>query len=136
LELSRLVKKVMENRCWKEREMEHMHLERWICASGKWVILRHEWSSQYWTAHGWKRLSMDLFQSSLRFKWSWKPRGIFISLFFHFFFSYFLFSYFFSSSFFLSFIFFFLFFYSSFFMLLQTFRQHSTCYSSPPPMLK
>jgi hypothetical protein len=41
LELPRLVKKAMENKCWKKREMEHTHLESWTCASGKWVISRH-----------------------------------------------------------------------------------------------
>jgi hypothetical protein len=41
LDLPRLVKKAMENKCWKEREMEHTHLERWTCASVKWVIPRH-----------------------------------------------------------------------------------------------
>jgi hypothetical protein len=30
----------MENECWKEREMEHTHLERWTRARGKWVIAR------------------------------------------------------------------------------------------------
>jgi hypothetical protein len=42
LELSRLVKKTMKNKCWKERKMEHTHLERWTCVSGKWVIPRYE----------------------------------------------------------------------------------------------
>jgi hypothetical protein len=54
LELPRLVKKAMENKYWKEREIEHTHLERWPCASGKWMILRHEWSPRYRIAHGWK----------------------------------------------------------------------------------
>jgi hypothetical protein len=26
----------------REREMEHTHLERWTCASGKWVIPTNE----------------------------------------------------------------------------------------------
>jgi hypothetical protein len=60
LELPRLVKKAMENKCWKEREMEHTHLERWKCARGKWVIPRHKRSSRYRIAHGWKILSTDL----------------------------------------------------------------------------
>jgi hypothetical protein len=55
-----LSKMVMENKCWKGREMEHTHLERWTGASGKWVLLRHECSSHCRIAHGWKRLSMDL----------------------------------------------------------------------------
>jgi hypothetical protein len=42
LELSRLVKKAMENKCWKEREMEHTHLERWTCERGKLVIPRYK----------------------------------------------------------------------------------------------
>jgi hypothetical protein len=50
----------MENKCWKGREMEHTHLERWTCASGKWVIPRHGRSSRYRIAHGWKSFSMDL----------------------------------------------------------------------------
>jgi hypothetical protein len=60
MELPRLIKKVMENKCSEKKEKEHTHLERWTCASGKWVILRHEQSSRYWIAHGWTRLSMDL----------------------------------------------------------------------------
>jgi hypothetical protein len=110
LELPRLVKKAMENKCWKGREMEHTHLERWTSASGKWVIPRHGCSSRYRIAHGWKSLSLDL--SSKLFK---------IHLFL------------------LSFLYCFflllLFFYSSFFMLLWTFKKHSTCYNSPPPCL-
>jgi hypothetical protein len=35
LELQRLVKKSMENKCWKKTKMEHTHLERWARASGK-----------------------------------------------------------------------------------------------------
>jgi hypothetical protein len=42
LELPKLVKKAMENKCWKERGMKHTHLDRWTCASGKWMIMRHE----------------------------------------------------------------------------------------------
>jgi hypothetical protein len=37
LELPRLVKKAMENKCWKERGMKHTHLDKWTCASGKWM---------------------------------------------------------------------------------------------------
>jgi hypothetical protein len=54
LELPRLVKKAMENKCWKERGMKHTHLDRWTCAGGKWMIPRHEWSPRYRIAHGWK----------------------------------------------------------------------------------
>jgi hypothetical protein len=61
LELPRLVKKAMENKCWKGRERWNTHiLESWTCASGKWVILRHGCSSRYPIAHDWKSLSMDL----------------------------------------------------------------------------
>jgi hypothetical protein len=42
LELPRLIKKAMENKCWKERGMKHTHLDRWTCASGKRMIPRHE----------------------------------------------------------------------------------------------
>jgi hypothetical protein len=45
-------------RPWKinvgKRGMKHTHLDRWTCASGKWMIPRHEWSPRYKTAHGWK----------------------------------------------------------------------------------
>jgi hypothetical protein len=54
LELSRLVKKAMKNKCWKERGTKHTHLDKWTCASGKWMIPRHEWSPRYRIAHGWK----------------------------------------------------------------------------------
>jgi hypothetical protein len=30
------------NKCWKEGEMKHTHLERWPRASGKWMIPRYE----------------------------------------------------------------------------------------------
>jgi hypothetical protein len=42
LELLRLVKKAMENKCWKARGMKHTYLDRWTCASGKWMIPRHK----------------------------------------------------------------------------------------------
>jgi hypothetical protein len=70
LELPRLVKKAMENKCWKGREMEHTHLERWTCASGKWVIPRHGWSSRYRIAQVGEVWVWTCLQSSLRFKWS------------------------------------------------------------------
>jgi hypothetical protein len=34
--------------------MKHTHLDSWTCASGKWMIPRHEWSPRYQIAHGWK----------------------------------------------------------------------------------
>jgi hypothetical protein len=34
--------------------MKHTHLDRWTCASGKWMIPRHESSPRYRIAHGWK----------------------------------------------------------------------------------
>jgi hypothetical protein len=139
LELPRLVKKVMENKCWKERERWNTHLEWWTCASGKWVVPRHEWSSRYQITHGWKRLSMDLSSKLSRISMKAKKRwGAF--LFFSFLF--FLFLLFFPSSFFFSYyffllLFFFIHFYFPFlfiiFMFLLTFKKHSTCYSSLPP---
>jgi hypothetical protein len=30
------------NKCWKERGMKHTRLDRWTCASGKCMILRHK----------------------------------------------------------------------------------------------
>jgi hypothetical protein len=42
LELPRLVKKAMENKCWITRRMKHTHLDRWTCTSGKWMIPRHK----------------------------------------------------------------------------------------------
>jgi hypothetical protein len=109
LELPRLVKKVMENKCWKERERWNTHLEWWTCASGKWVVPRHEWSSRYQITHGWKRLSMDLSSKlsriSMKAKKRWGAFLFFSFLFFSFLiifsFFFFLFLLFFPSSFFL-----------------------------------
>ena len=131
MELPRLVKKAMENKCWEEGEMEHTHLERWTCASDKWVIPRHEWSSRYRIAHGWKRLSMDLSSklSKILMK-AKKNRGAFLFFSFFCFFLFLFFSSSFFSFFFLhSFFFFSLFLIHHFFMLLRTFKQHRTCYS-------
>jgi hypothetical protein len=104
----------MENKCWKEREIKHTHLERWTCASGIWVtrdtnevlVIELPIVGKVWV---WTCL-----QISLRFKWKLKRTVV---LFFFFFFT-------FSSL-----------FYSSFFMLLWTFKQPSTFYSSRPPCL-
>jgi hypothetical protein len=34
--------KAMENKCWKGRGMKYKHLDKWTCASGKWMIPMHE----------------------------------------------------------------------------------------------
>jgi hypothetical protein len=34
--------------------MKHTQLDKWTCASGKWMIPRHEWSPRYRIAHVWK----------------------------------------------------------------------------------
>jgi hypothetical protein len=34
--------KSMETKCWKERGAKHTHLDKWTCASGKWMTPRHE----------------------------------------------------------------------------------------------
>jgi hypothetical protein len=90
------------------------------------VIPRHKWSSCYRIAHGWKRLSMDLSSKlSKILNEAKKNRGAFL-FFSLLYFSFLIFSF-----------FFFFYFFSSFiiFMLLRTFKQHSTFYSSPPPCL-
>jgi hypothetical protein len=123
LELPRLVKKAMENKCWKGREMEHAHLERWTCASVKWVILRHEWSSHYRIAHDWKRLSMVL-SSNLSKIWNEakKDRGAFL-LFFSFLFLFLIIIFFFLLLFFLLSLIFF------FYLILLFFILHFLCSS-------
>jgi hypothetical protein len=116
----------------REREMKHTHLERWTCASGKWVIPRHKWSSHYRIAYGWKTLSMDLSSKLSKILMKAKSsRGAFLFFSFLFFFYYFSFLLLFFLFFFIHyFSSLFLFFHSPFFMLLRT-----TCYSSPPPCL-
>jgi hypothetical protein len=80
LELPRLVKKAMENKCWKERGMKHTHLDRWTCASGKWMIPMYEWSPRYRIAHGWKIWVWICYQGSWKLMKQKEPRSIFIFL--------------------------------------------------------
>jgi hypothetical protein len=80
LELLRLVKKAMENKCWKERGTKHTHLDKWTCASGKWMILRHEWSPRYWIAHGWKVWVWMCHQGTWELMKQKEPRSVFIFL--------------------------------------------------------
>jgi hypothetical protein len=42
LESPRLIRKAMEKKYWKERGMKHTHLDKWTCASGKWMTPGHE----------------------------------------------------------------------------------------------
>jgi hypothetical protein len=65
LELPRLVKKAMENKCWKERDGTHAFRKVDMC---KWQMGDPETQMKFSLsgAHGWKRLSMDL--SSKLFK--------------------------------------------------------------------
>jgi hypothetical protein len=78
--------------------MEHTHLERWPCASGKWMIPRHEWSPRYRIPHGWKIWVWICHQCIWELMKQKEPRSIFIiflnfilfpSHFFSFFFSFF-----------------------------------------------
>jgi hypothetical protein len=107
-EITETRQKAMEKMLEREIEMEHTHLERWTCASGKWAIPRHEWSSRYRIAYGWKKLEYGLVIKALKNLWSKKNRGA--TLFFCF--------YFISFSFFLSFFFFFFLFLFSFFLVI------------------
>jgi hypothetical protein len=122
--ITRLVKKYMKNKCWKERGMKRTHLDRWTCASGKWMIPRHEWSPRYQIAHGWKIWVWICHQGIWELMKQKEPRSIFFiflnfilfpSHFFSFLFSFFsLFSYF-------SILFIIFFFHFSFLLLLKTF---------------
>jgi hypothetical protein len=132
LELPRLVKKAMENKCWKERGMKHTHLDKWTCASGKWMIPRHEWSPRYRIAHGWKIWVWICHQGTWKLMKQKEPRSIFIfSLFyflliflsFFFFTLFFLFFLLFFSSYHIFFSFSILFFFS---FAPQNFLQHNT----------
>jgi hypothetical protein len=133
LELPRLVKKVMENQCWEERGMKHTHLDRWTCASGKWMILRHEWSPRYRIAHGWKIWVWICHQGTWELMKQKEQRRIFI---FYFYFISFSFSLFLFSFFLLFYYFYFLLiiisfsFFIIFLLLLRTFAMqylHSNC---------
>jgi hypothetical protein len=79
LELPSLVKKAMENKCWKERGMKHTHLDKWTCASGKCMIPRHEWSPHYRIAHGWKIWVWMCHQGTWELMKQKEPRSIFFS---------------------------------------------------------
>jgi hypothetical protein len=121
----------MENKCWKERGMKHTHLDRWTCASGKWMIPRHEWSPRYRIAHGWKIWVWICHQGTWELMKQKEPRSIFIFSLFYFlliFLSFFfsLYSSYFSYFSFLLIIFFsfFIFFFFSF--APQNFLQHNT----------
>jgi hypothetical protein len=128
LELPRLVKKAIENKCWKEKGMKHTHLDRWTCASGKWKIPRHEWSPRYRIAHGWKIWVKIFHQGTWELMKQKEPRSIFINFLnfilfpSHFFsLSFFLFSSIFSYFSFLLIIFFSFFIFHFFLLLLRTF---------------
>jgi hypothetical protein len=88
-------------RPWKinveNRGMKHTHLDRWTCASGKWMIPRHKWSPRYRIAHV-GRFEYGFVIKALENLWRKKNRGA--SLFFTFIlfpshFSLFIFSFFF-----------------------------------------
>jgi hypothetical protein len=104
LELSRIVKKAMENKCWKERGMKPTHLDRWTCASGKWMMPRHDWSPRYRIAHGWKIWVWICHQGTWELMKQKELRSIFIIFYFYFIsFSFFSLSFFFLLPFFLTF---------------------------------
>jgi hypothetical protein len=114
----------MEHKCWKERGIKHTQLDRWTCASGKWMIPRHQWSPRCRIAHGWKILvwichqgTWELMkQKELRIIFSFLLLFCFLLIFLLFFFSFFfLVSLFFSSHHNLFFIF-----HSFFVLLLRT----------------
>jgi hypothetical protein len=58
--------------------MKHTHLDRWTCASGKWMIPRHEWSPRYRIAHGWKIWVWIYHQGTRELMKQKEPRRIFI----------------------------------------------------------
>ena len=135
----------MENKCWKERGMKHTHLDRWTCASGKWMIPRHKWSPHYQIAHGWKIWVWICLWGTWELMKQKEPRSIFIVFYF-----YFISFSFFSLSFFFFFLFFLLFFSSHhnffsffiFFFCSLELLQHNTYIAfvrddvmTPPPCL-
>jgi hypothetical protein len=67
-------------KCWKERGMKHTHLDRWTCASGKWMIPRHKWSPHYRIAHGWKIWVRIYHQGTWELMKQKERRSIFIFL--------------------------------------------------------
>jgi hypothetical protein len=83
LESPRLVKKAMENKYCKEREIKHTHLDRWTCASGKLMIPRHEWSPHYRIAHGWKIWVWICHQGTWELMKQKEPRSIYFLLLFY-----------------------------------------------------
>jgi hypothetical protein len=102
-------------KCWKERGMKHTHLDRWTCASGKWMIPRHKWSPHYRIAHGWKIWVRIYHQGTWELMKQKERRSIFIFYFYFISFSFF-FLYFFLSSFFFPYFSFLLIIFFSFFI--------------------
>jgi hypothetical protein len=95
----------METKCWKERGMKHTHLDRWTCASSKWMILRQKWNPRYRIAHGWKIWVWICLQGTWELMKQKEPRSNFVIFYFyfcshfvHFLFFFFLFSLLFFSS--------------------------------------
>jgi hypothetical protein len=132
----------------REGEMEHTHLERWSCASGKWMISRHEWSPRYRIAHGWKIWVWICQQGTWELMKQKEPRSIYIYILLLFYFlliflsfSFFLlFPFFFFTFLFISSYYFFSFF--MFFFCSSELLQHNTYISfvrddvmTPPPCL-
>jgi hypothetical protein len=58
--------------------MKHTRLYRWTGASGKWKIPRHEWSTCYRIAHGWKIWVWICHQGTWELMKQKEPRSIFI----------------------------------------------------------
>jgi hypothetical protein len=129
--------------------MEHTHLDRWPCASGKWMIPRRELSPRYQIAHGWKIWVWICHQGTWELTKQKEPRSIFIVFFYFYFisFSFFSLSFFLLfSSFFLTFLFFssyiYFFHFSFFFFCSSELLQHNTYIAfvrddvmTPPPCL-
>jgi hypothetical protein len=142
LELPRVVKKAMENKCWKEREMKHTHLDRWTCASGKWMISRHEWSPCYRIAHCWKIWVWICHQGTWELMKQKEPRSIFIIFLLLFYFLLIFLSFFFSYFSYFSFLLIIFFSFFIFFFCSSELLQHNTYIAfvrgdvmTPPPCL-
>jgi hypothetical protein len=58
--------------------MKYKHLDKWTCASGKWMIPMHEWSPHYRIAHGWKISLWICHQCTWELMKQKDPRSIFI----------------------------------------------------------
>jgi hypothetical protein len=125
--------------------MKHTHLDRWTCASGKWMIPRHEWSPRYRIAHGWKIWVWICHQGTWELMKQKELRSIFIIFYYYFIsFSFFSLSFFFLLPFspYFSFLLIIMFLFSFFYFAPQNFLQHNTYITfvrddvmTPPPCL-